>query len=491
MPTIQTTPPPATAPEPKTPPPLHTTPSYGVAQSHHDATDAFFTCEPARRFIFRSALDKPSTETLSITNNSPETLLYKVKTNEHRTYAVKSGSGLIEPHTTAEVQIIQRPLRAFPRAQDVARHRFLVVAAPISSTPKRSGTKSDGAADLWNLVPHNAVRKRTLGVVVKQSAFYIPLEQLVTFKPATLAFVPSTNPNGSCCSHLDITNISEYPIVFKMKTTNQMGYVVRPRVGIIDPHQRERIELSSQPKSKRMDINGEITANPIVPVSRPTSHDKFKLEVAAVHSENLLGNVTPQDLWPRVLAGDVSTMLFPVLRNADPRKLSPSELPDHAAHRLQDAFKRLNSSAGKLQLSSSFVDTLEDVLFWTPKVLRLRAENEAEHQPSILHLSNISDKTLLYRIVTVNTGLYEIYPQKDIIAPYDSLNVSVSVQNMKFSSKNWDSLSDEASIEVTSIDLKPGDDLNKDENDLNDMWAAVSQKDVMKVKFDVQIRNVL
>ncbi|CAN8074639.1 unnamed protein product [Agarophyton chilense] len=487
------TPPQSPVPEPKTPPSLHNAKSYNVAQSHGDASETFFTCDPPRRFIFRSALDKVSTEKLKITNNSPETLLYKVKTNEHRTYAVKSGCGLIEPHTTAEVQVIQRPLRAFPRAQEVARHRFLVVAAPISSAPNRSAATSKAAADLWNLVPDSAVRKRALGVVVKQSAFYIPLEQLVTFKPTTLAFVPSTNPNGSCCSHLDVTNISEFPIVFKMKTTNQMGYVVRPRVGIIDPKQTFRIELSSQPKSKRMDINGEITANPIVPVSRPTSFDKFKLEVAAVHSENLLGNVTPQDLWPRVWAGDISTVLFPVLRNADPRKLSPSELPDRAAHRLQDAFKKMNANggAGRLMLSSTFLDTLEDVLFWTPKVLRLRAENDADQQPSILHLSNLSEKTLLYRIVTKNKGLYEIYPQKDIISAYDSLNVNVNIQNLKFSSDKWESLADEAWIEVANIDLKPDEDLNKDENDLDDMWLAVPQKDILKVKFDVQIRNVI
>ncbi|KAI0566339.1 hypothetical protein FGB62_9g30 [Gracilaria domingensis] len=272
-----------------------------------------------------------------------------------------------------------------------------------------------------------------------------------------------------------------------------MGYVVRPRIGIIDPHEDFRVELSSQPKSKRMDVNGEITANPIVPVSRPTSHDKFKLEIAAVHTEDLLGTATAQDLWPRVLAGDISTIVFPVLRNADPRKLSPSELPDLAAHRLHDAFKKLNSSdgAGKLQLSSSFVDTLDDVLFWTPKILRLRAENDPDQQPSILHLSNISDKTLLYRIVTANRGLYEIYPQKEILAPYDSLNVSVSMQNLKISATNWQSLLDEAAIEVTSIDLKPDENISKDDNDLDDMWAAVAQKDILKVKFDIQIRNVL
>lgn len=493
MPTILRTPPSASAPAPKTPPPIKPSQPNGAGELNHADPDTLFTCTPARRLIFRSALDKHSAQTLKITNTSTEPLLYKVKSNEHRTYVVKSGSGIVEPDSSVEVEIIQRPLRVFPRPQDIARHRFLVVAAPISAASAGGIGKPDNSTELWNRVPPSSITKRALGVIVQQSAFYIPVDQLVTFKPSTLAFVPSQDPNGSCCSHLDVTNISEFPVLFKMKTTNQMGYVVRPRVGIIDAKRTYRIDLSSQPKSKRMDANGEIAANPIVPVSRPTSHDKFKLEVTAVQSESLLGNVTPQDLWPRVLPGDVSTVVFPVLRNADPRKLSPSELPDRAAHRLQrdiDSSLALNG-ATKIRRSGSFVDTLEDVLFRTPKILRLRAQSDADEQASILHLSNISEKTLLYRIKTPNAGLYEFFPQMDIIPAYDSLNISVNVQNLTVASDNWTSLSDEASIEVAKVHVKLEGNFNKDDNDLEDMWASVPEEDIMKVNFPIQIHKRL
>ncbi|PXF42145.1 Vesicle-associated membrane protein-associated protein [Gracilariopsis chorda] len=493
MPTILRTPPSGSAPAPKTPPPIKPSQPNGSSESTQTDPDTFFKCHPARRLIFRSALDKHSAQTLKITNTSTEPLLYKVKTNEHRTYVVKFGSGIVEPDCSVEVEVIQRALRVFPRPQDIARHRFLVVTAPISAVSTGGIGKPDNATELWSRVPAASVIKRTLGVIVQQSAFYIPVDQLITFKPSILAFVPSQDPNGSCCSHLDVTNISDFPVLFKMKTTNQMGYVVRPRVGILDPKQTYRIELSSQPKSKRMDANGEITANPIVPVSRPTSHDKFKLEVTAVQSESLLGNVTPQDLWPRVLPGDVSTVVFPVLRNADPRKLSPSELPDRAAHRLQadiDSSLALNGSS-RIRRSGSFVDTLEDILFWTPKTLRLRAQNDSGQQASILHLSNISEKTLLYRIKTPNTGLYEFFPQMDLIPAYDSVNISVNVQNLTVMCDNWVSLSDKASIEVAKIHVKLEGSFNKDENDLEDMWSSIPEEDIMKASFPIQIHNRL
>lgn len=448
--------------------------------------ESFFTCEP-NHLIFRAFLGKKSTNTIHITNIHCHPILYKVKTTDQRTYVVQSANGLIQPNEIAVVQVIQRPLRAMPHPKEVARQRFMVVVAPVLGLESDSIAYRLAPSQLWSAVPSSSIQKHTIGVSVQQSTFYVPLHQLISYKPSILAFVPSQDPNGSCCSHLDISNISELPVLFKMKTTNHMGYIVRPRVGIIYPGHTSRVDLSSQPKSKRVNINGEITADPLVPVSRPSAGDKFKLEVAAVSPERLLGNVTAQELWPFIMRGDTSMNIFPVLRNADPRSLSPSELPSGAAHRLRanTVPAMIPNEAMKYQRTTKFTDSVQEVLFWTPKRIKLRAECTTKPKPSLLNLSNLSSSTMLYRICPRNICLYEISPEMGIIPSAQSITININIQNLKVTCDDWMSLSDELDIEVCKFEGAVNPNTN-----LDDLWSTTVYEDVLKVRLAADIVNV-
>jgi len=59
----------------------------------------------------------------------------------------------------------------------------------------------------------------------------------VTVNPAAGITFAKSNPETLPAAYLTIKNVSEGPIVYKVKTTNPDNYLVRPNQGVIMPQQ--------------------------------------------------------------------------------------------------------------------------------------------------------------------------------------------------------------------------------------------------------------
>lgn len=91
---------------------------------------------------------------------------------------------------------------------------------------------------------------------------------LVEVDKRVLSFVLSPPEDGLVHDTLTVTNIADIPLAFKVKTTNQHRYIVRPNVGKLEPSKSVDIFIGMQPPPRLAD-------NPIAGPSK----DKFLLRV--------------------------------------------------------------------------------------------------------------------------------------------------------------------------------------------------------------------
>ncbi|CCE63165.1 hypothetical protein TPHA_0E00700 [Tetrapisispora phaffii CBS 4417] len=79
---------------------------------------------------FKSPFTVQSTEYASITNNSNETIAFKVKTTAPKFYCVRPNAAVVAPGETVQVQIILLGLSEEPAADFKCRDKFLVITLP-------------------------------------------------------------------------------------------------------------------------------------------------------------------------------------------------------------------------------------------------------------------------------------------------------------------------------------------------------------------------
>ncbi len=60
--------------------------------------------------------------------------------------------------------------------------------------------------------------------------------KFVTVDPAAGIFFIMDKTEGKPIAHLTLKNMSDVPILYKVKTTNPVYYLVRPNQGIIQPN---------------------------------------------------------------------------------------------------------------------------------------------------------------------------------------------------------------------------------------------------------------
>ena len=93
---------------------------------------------------FKSPFTVQSTESAIITNNSDETIAFKVKTTAPKFYCVRPNAAVVAPGESVEVQVILLGLAEEPSADFKCRDKFLVITLP---SPYELGEKS--VAEAW------------------------------------------------------------------------------------------------------------------------------------------------------------------------------------------------------------------------------------------------------------------------------------------------------------------------------------------------------
>jgi hypothetical protein len=88
---------------------------------------------PNGDLVFKGPFNVVSTTTLKLSNSGNERLAYKIKTTAPKRYCVKPNSGFLEPHNTANIQVMLQPHTA-GQQDDRTKHKFMVqwVAVPSS-----------------------------------------------------------------------------------------------------------------------------------------------------------------------------------------------------------------------------------------------------------------------------------------------------------------------------------------------------------------------
>lgn len=93
---------------------------------------------------FKSPFTVQSTESAIITNNSDETIAFKVKTTAPKFYCVRPNAAVVAPGESVEVQVILLGLAEEPSADFKCRDKFLVITLP---SPYELGEKT--VAEAW------------------------------------------------------------------------------------------------------------------------------------------------------------------------------------------------------------------------------------------------------------------------------------------------------------------------------------------------------
>ncbi|CCD22302.1 uncharacterized protein NDAI_0A01440 [Naumovozyma dairenensis CBS 421] len=94
---------------------------------------------------YKSPLIEQSTEYASITNNSEQTIAFKVKTTAPKFYCVRPNAAIVEPGETVQIQVIFLGLTEEPASDFKCRDKFLVITlpAPYDLTNKN-------VSEIWN-----------------------------------------------------------------------------------------------------------------------------------------------------------------------------------------------------------------------------------------------------------------------------------------------------------------------------------------------------
>ena len=117
---------------------------------------------------FRFELRKTIPVTLSLSNTGDEPIAFKVKTTSPKKYCVRPSSGVVEPSSTKDVQVIMQAQREYPPSLDDVKDKFLV---QYTTAPK--GTREVGP-DTFDPASNKDIRQTKLRVVLVRLPFRLP-----------------------------------------------------------------------------------------------------------------------------------------------------------------------------------------------------------------------------------------------------------------------------------------------------------------------------
>ncbi|KAK9804421.1 hypothetical protein WJX72_011816 [[Myrmecia] bisecta] len=109
---------------------------------------------------FRFELRKNIPVTLSLYNPTSEKAAFKVKTTSPKKYCVRPSSGIVEPGSTKDVQVIMQAQREYPANLGDCKDKFLVQCARVGPEVK------DVSPDLFDSAKNKDIKQTKLRVVL-------------------------------------------------------------------------------------------------------------------------------------------------------------------------------------------------------------------------------------------------------------------------------------------------------------------------------------
>ncbi|CAF3500027.1 unnamed protein product [Rotaria sordida] len=97
---------------------------------------------PNGDLVFKGPFNVVSTTTLKLSNSGNERLAYKIKTTAPKRYCVKPNSGFLEPHGTANIQVMLQP-HTSGQDDDRSKHKFMVQWVDVPNS------YSDDVENFW------------------------------------------------------------------------------------------------------------------------------------------------------------------------------------------------------------------------------------------------------------------------------------------------------------------------------------------------------
>ncbi|KAI8342403.1 PapD-like protein [Chlamydoabsidia padenii] len=87
--------------------------------------------DPPSQLVFKRPLTQPIEEFLIVKNVGTEPIAFKVKTTAPKQYCVRPNSGIIQPSSQVEVQVIFQPFKDEPASDFKCKDKFLVQTAVV------------------------------------------------------------------------------------------------------------------------------------------------------------------------------------------------------------------------------------------------------------------------------------------------------------------------------------------------------------------------
>lgn len=109
---------------------------------------------------FRFELRKTIPVTLTLTNPGKEKVAFKVKTTSPKKYCVRPSSGVVEPGSSKDVQVIMQAQREYPPSLEDVKDKFLVQSTIASPDTREVG------ADTFDPATNKTIRQTKLRVLL-------------------------------------------------------------------------------------------------------------------------------------------------------------------------------------------------------------------------------------------------------------------------------------------------------------------------------------
>ncbi|OMO78545.1 Major sperm protein [Corchorus capsularis] len=204
---------------------------------------------------FLVELRKQSSSSLRLTNNSENCVAFMVKTTNPKKYCVRPNTGIVLPGSTCSVTVTMQAPKELPPDM-LCKDKFLL----LSVVAPEGATVNDITSDMFNKGNGRVVEEFKLRVIYEAMTAGNLLHiqpaltgNLLNIQPTELKFLVELRKQSS--SYLRLTNNSEKYVAFKVKTTNQKNYCVRPNIGIVLPGSTCSVTVTMQaPKDSLPDM---------------------------------------------------------------------------------------------------------------------------------------------------------------------------------------------------------------------------------------------
>ena len=288
----------------------------------------YFKSIPDAKIVFNYVPQENLTSGLNMTNITDQPIAFKVKTNVPASYVVKPHLGIILPQQSVDISITRKPTDYNPQKTTI-QDKFLISAIPLHSNIDLS-TLSDQVQfyKTWEGVPEPKIQaimfpvalqfennsqntsildktgKPDTGKDISKDTVLNPKSASVYFKSIPDAkIVFNYVPRENLTSGLNMTNITDQPIAFKVKTNVPASYIVKPHLGIILPQRSVDISITRMPT----DYNPQNAA----------IKDKFLVNAILIPSNTDLSALSDQaqfyKTWEGVPEPKIQAIMFPVV----------------------------------------------------------------------------------------------------------------------------------------------------------------------------------